>query len=115
MDTQSSTLLLESSRPPTNILDPVTETINNRTQSADAEQDAAGLSLSGPQTESPRGSRCKCRSPSAPLVRQTTDLGCRTYLVRKRELHPVPCTPLSTLFANPPLDDTLHHTLDAKE
>jgi hypothetical protein len=31
VDTQSSTLLLESSRHPTNILDPVTETINNRT------------------------------------------------------------------------------------
>ena len=32
MDTQSSTLLLESSWHPTNILDPVTETINNRTK-----------------------------------------------------------------------------------
>jgi hypothetical protein len=32
VDTQSSTLLLESSRHPTNILDPVTETINNRTE-----------------------------------------------------------------------------------
>ena len=32
MDNQSSTLLLVSSRHPTNILDPVTETINNRTE-----------------------------------------------------------------------------------
>jgi hypothetical protein len=32
VDTQSSTLLLVSSRHPTNILDQVTETINNRTE-----------------------------------------------------------------------------------
>jgi hypothetical protein len=32
VDTQSSTLLLESSWHPANILDPVTETINNQTK-----------------------------------------------------------------------------------